>query len=95
LAQVVAEAKTLPMRWACMASVRRDMWRFSGASTMLLDVGHLGRGELARAGSRAGGAVVQTAGQGGVAAIPCVVSAGFEVDDAQDHGEREGMVLHW
>ena len=33
---MVAEAKTLPMRWACMASVRRDMWRFSGASTMSL-----------------------------------------------------------
>ncbi len=31
---MVAEANTLPVRWACMAGVRRDMWRFSGESTM-------------------------------------------------------------
>ena len=36
LAQVLTEAKTLPMPWAWRDSVRRDMWRFSCASTMSL-----------------------------------------------------------
>jgi len=32
----LTEAKTLPIRWAWRASVRRAMWRFSGANTMSL-----------------------------------------------------------
>ena len=60
-----------------------------GSQHHLFDGGHLGGCELTRAGSRAGGPVVKTAGQDGGAAVSCVVSPGFEVDDPQDHGERE------
>ena len=59
-----------------------------GRQYHLLDVGHLNGRELARAGSRARGASVQTADRRG-SAVPSVVSAGFEMRDTQDHGEGQ------
>ena len=59
-----------------------------GRQYHLLDVGHLDGRELARAGSRARGAIVQTADRRG-GAVPSVVSPGFEMRDTQDHGEGE------
>jgi len=59
-----------------------------GRQYHLFDVGHLGGRELAGAGSRARGAIVQTASRRG-GPVPSVVSAGLEMRDTQDHGERE------
>ena len=59
-----------------------------GRQYHLLDVGHLDGREVARAGSRARGAIVQSADRRG-GAVPSVVSPGFEMRDTQDHGEGE------
>jgi hypothetical protein len=61
---------------------------FLGRQHHVLDVGHLGGRELARAGSRARGAIIQTANRRG-GSVPSVVSAVFEMRDTQDHGEGE------
>ena len=59
-----------------------------GRQHHLLNVGHFGGRELAGAGSRARGSIVQTAnGRGGP--VPSVVSAGSEMHDTQDHGQGE------
>ena len=57
-----------------------------GCEYHLLDGGHLHRYELARAGARARGAVVEATGPRSTA--PGVISRGFEVDDPQY--QREG-----
>ena len=59
-----------------------------GRQHHVLDVGHLGGRKLARAGSRARGAVLQTTDRRG-GTVPSVISPGFGMDDAQDHGEWE------
>jgi hypothetical protein len=52
-----------------------------------LDGGKFGRGELAGVGMRAGGAIVEGTGYGGVA--PGMVASRFEAEDPEDEGERE------
>jgi hypothetical protein len=67
-----------------------SMWHVPvlGRQYHLLDVAHLGGRELAGAGFRARGSIVQTANRRG-GPVPSVVSAGLEMHDLQDHGQRE------
>jgi len=58
-----------------------------GCEYHLLDGGHLHRYELARAGARARGAVVEATGPRSTA--PGVISRGFEVDDPQYQREKK------
>ena len=82
----VSRQRTPRERGADRSSRAQSHVAVFGRQHHILDVGHLHGQELARAGSRAGGPVVQAANQGG-GAVPCLVSRGFETSDPQEHGE--------
>jgi hypothetical protein len=58
-----------------------------GRQHQLLDGGHLRGRELTRVGARAGGAIVEGTGYGGVA--PGMIASRLKVEDPQDEGEGE------
>jgi hypothetical protein len=86
-AQVVAEAKTLPMRWGVEAQGAEGHVSAVGGEDHILDSCDLDGGELTGRGSRTRGAIVEAANHSD--APPRVVARGRQAEDPQ--GQREGQ----